>query len=102
MSAAAESVLSGHKGLISIFVVGDDEAKIKRVEKVYGLNTSEAILKMKRHDKKRRQYHNRHSSFRWGDSRNYDLCINSSKLGLDQTADALEDYIRARISQMQG
>ncbi len=98
----AESVLSGHKGLISIFVVGDDEAKIKRVEKVYGLNTSEAILKMKRHDKKRRQYHNRHSSFRWGDSRNYDLCINSSKLGLDQTADALEDYIRARISQMQG
>ena len=98
----AESVLSGHKGLISIFVVGDDEAKIKRVEKVYGLNTSEAILKMKRHDKKRRQYHNRHSSFRWGDSRNYDLCINSSKLGLDKTADALEDYIRARISQMQG
>ncbi len=98
----AESVLSGHKGLISIFVVGDDEAKIKRVEKVYGLNTSEAVLKMKRHDKKRRQYHNRHSSFRWGDSRNYDLCINSSKLGLDQTADALEDYIRARISQMQG
>ena len=98
----AESVLSGHKGLISIFVVGDDEAKIKRVEKVYGLNTSEAILKMKRHDKKRRQYHNRYSSFRWGDSRNYDLCINSSKLGLDQTADALEDYIRARISQMQG
>ncbi len=98
----AESVLSGHKGLISIFVVGDDETKIKRVEKVYGLNTSEAILKMKRHDKKRRQYHNRHSSFRWGDSRNYDLCINSSKLGLDQTADALEDYIRARISQMQG
>ena len=98
----AESVLSGHKGLISNFVVGDDEAKIKRVEKVYGLNTSEAILKMKRHDKKRRQYHNRHSSFRWGDSRNYDLCINSSKLGLDQTADALEDYIRARISQMQG
>ena len=98
----AESVLSGHKGLITIFVVGDDEAKIKRVKKVYGLNTSEAILKMKRHDKKRRQYHNRHSSFRWGDSRNYDLCINSSKLGLDQTADALEDYIRARISQMQG
>ena len=98
----AESVFSGHKGEIYIFVVGDDEAKIKRVEKVYGLNTSEAILKMKRHDKKRRQYHNRHSSFRWGDSRNYDLCINSSKLGLDQTADALEDYIRARISQMQG
>lgn len=96
----AETVLSGHSGLISIFVVGDDEAKLKRVEQVYKLNSNEAILKMKRHDKKRRQYHNRHSSFRWGDSRNYDLCINSSKLGLDRTAEALEDYIKARISQM--
>ena len=95
----AETVLSGHSGLISIFVVGDDEAKLKRVEQVYKLNSNEAILKMKRHDKKRRQYHNRHSSFRWGDSRNYDLCINSSKLGLDRTAEALEDYIKARISQ---
>ena len=98
----AASGLSGPKRGLCIFLVGDAEAQKKRVEKVYGLNTSEAILKMKRHDKKRRQYHNRHSSFRWGDSRNYDLCINSSKLGLDQTADALEDYIRARISQMQG
>ncbi len=96
----AETVLTGHTGLISIFVVGDDEAKLKRVEEVYHLNSNEAILKMKRHDKKRRQYHNRHSSFRWGDSRNYNLCINSSKLGLDRTAEALEDYIHARISQM--
>ncbi len=96
----AETVLTGHTGLICIFVVGDDEAKLKRVEEVYHLNSNEAILKMKRHDKKRRQYHNRHSSFRWGDSRNYDLCINSSKLGLDRTAEALEDYIHARISQM--
>ena len=96
----AETVLTGHTGLISIFVVGDDEAKLKRVEEVYHLNSNEAILKMKRHDKKRRQYHNRHSSFRSGDSRNYDLCINSSKLGLDRTAEALEDYIHARISQM--
>ncbi len=96
----AETVLKNHNGLISIFVVGDTEAKLKRVEEVYSLNSHEAMQKMKRHDKKRKQYHNRHSSFRWGDSRNYDLCINSSKLGLTRTADALEDYIKARISQL--
>lgn len=96
----AETVLSGHEGLISIFVVGDDKAKINRIQQVYSLSESDAIAKIKRHDKKRRQYHNRHSSFRWGDSRNYDLCINSSKLGLDMTAVALEDYIRERMSQM--
>lgn len=34
---------------------------------------------------------------KWGDARTYDLTINSSRLGLDGTADALEAYIRARI-----
>ncbi len=98
----AETVLSGFKGLISIFVVGDDECKIDRIKKVYQLNSVDAIAKIKRHDKKRMQYHNRYSSFRWGDSRNYDLCINSSKLGLEKTGEAMEYYITERIQQMQG
>lgn len=96
----SETVLSGHPGLISIFVTGDDQAKIDRIKKVYQLNESDAITKIRRHDKKRRQYHNRHSSFRWGDSRNYDVCINSSKLGLEGTGAALENYISERMKQM--
>lgn len=96
----SETVLSGHPGLISIFVTGDDQAKIDRIKKVYQLNESDAIIKIRRHDKKRKQYHNRHSSFRWGDSRNYDLCINSSKLGLEGTGAALENYISERMKQM--
>lgn len=96
----SETVLSGHKGLISIFVTGDDLAKIDRIQKVYQLSQSDAIAKIRRHDKKRKQYHNRHSSFRWGDSRNYDVCINSSKLGLERTGAALENYIRERMNQM--
>ena len=96
----AETVLSGHKGLISIFVVGDELAKIDRNKEVYHLSESDAIAKIRRHDKKRKQYHNRHSSFRWGDSRYYDVCINSSKLGLERTGAALENYIKERINQM--
>lgn len=36
---------------------------------------------------------------KWGDARTYDLTINSSRLGLDGTADALESYIKARIAE---
>lgn len=96
----AETVLSGREGLISIFITGDEARKLERVKKVYSLNDADAISKMRRHDRKRKQYHNRHSSFKWGDSRHYDLCINSSKLGLDGTAGALEDYIKARMKMM--
>lgn len=93
----AETVLKEYDGLISIFVVGDKDKKLSRVEEKYKLNEAEALLKMKRHDKKRKQYHNRHSDFKWGDSRNYDICINSSKLGWEKTEELLENYIRKRM-----
>ncbi len=54
---------------------------------------------MERHDYKRKKYHNRHSDHKWGDSRYYDLCINSSPLGISGTVRVLEDYIEARMDQ---
>lgn len=93
----AETVLKDFEGLISIFVVGDKDKKLARVKEKYHLDETEALLKMKRHDKKRKQYHNRHSDFKWGDSRNYDICINSSKLGWERTSELLEGYIRERM-----
>lgn len=93
----AETVLRGREGLITIFVLGDRECKIKRVKERYQLSDAEAVAKMSRHDRKRKQYHNRHSDFKWGDSRGYDLCVNSSRLGVAKTAEMLEMYIKERM-----
>ena len=99
MGRCAESVLKGTKGLITIFVSGNRESKIQRVMEKYHLGETEAIAKMLRHDKKRKQYHNLYSEGKWGDSRYYDMCINSSPLGVEGTLKILEDYIRARMNQ---
>ena len=93
----AETVLGEYPGLISFFVLGDKDVKLKNVMKHFGLNDAEAKAKIKRHDIKRKMYHNRHSDFKWGDSRNYDICINSSKLGLEKTAEILEEYVKQRM-----
>lgn len=95
----ADSVLRGTEGLITIFIIGTREAKIKHVMEKFHLSESEAVIKMARHDKKRKQYHNRHSDGKWGDSRYYDLCINSSFLGVKDTVDILEDYVRKRMEK---
>ena len=93
----AEEVLKDREGLISVFVLGDRETKINRVKEKYRIDTTEALIKMKRHDKNRKRYHNRHSDGKWGDSRSYDLCVNSSKMGVDETVDILVTYIRKRM-----
>lgn len=96
----AETVLRGYEGLITIFIGGDKEVKNQRIQEVYKISRDEAETKRKRHDKTRKLYHNRHSDFKWGDSRNYDVCINSSKLGIEKTALNLESYIQDRIDNM--
>ena len=49
---------------------------------------------MEHHDRKRKAYHDYFcKGGKWGDCKNYDLCINSSKLGIDNTVDYIYDYI---------
>lgn len=94
----AEEVLKDNDGLISIFILGDREVKLNRIKEKFHIEETEALLKMRRHDKNRKRYHNRHSDGKWGDSRSYDLCVNSSKMGVDKTVDILVAYIRERIA----
>jgi cytidylate kinase len=93
----AETVLKEYEGLISIFILGDMPAKIERVKRIYKLSEEDAVAKVKRHDKKRRQYHNRHSEMEWGASKAYDLCMNDSRLGIEKTVEVLEKYIQERM-----
>lgn len=95
----ADSVLRGRKCLIPVFVMGDEEDKIAEACRRFGIGREEAVSKMRRHDRTRKQYHNRYSENKWGDSRYYDICINSSKLGIEKTAVLLTEYIRERMER---
>lgn len=94
----AEIVLADFEELISIFILGDKDTKVQRVMEKYNLTKEQAITKMIRHDKKRKAYHNAYSTYHWGDSRGYDLSINSSKLGIDGTVKMIEAYVQQRMA----
>ena len=95
----AETVLKGHPALVSIFVLGDYDKKLERVIQKYSLSEKEAKQLMKTTDKKRKSYHNYNCDLHWGDSRLYEISINSSRLGIDGTVEILEDYINRRIGK---
>lgn len=90
----AETALKEYTGLIKVFVMGDKQAKTEHIMKKFNLSESEAETKITRHDSKRKAYHNRYSESTWGDSRGYDLCVNSSKLGVNRTAAVIVDYVK--------
>lgn len=96
----SETVLEDSENLISIFVLANRSDKVERIRDRYQLSVEDALAKMNRHDRNRKLYHNSYSLYRWGDSRGYDLCVNSSKLGIDGTKEMLKDYIEKRMKQL--
>ncbi len=92
----AEYILREFPGLVTIFILGDKEDKVRLVMEKRGVTEKEALSIMTRHDKKRKAYHNYHCPNKWGDARGYDITMNISRLGLEQTAKLLVDYVRMR------
>ena len=48
---------------------------------------------IKKEDKARASYYNYYTSKRWGEMKGYDICINTSKYGIDKTIDLLYDIV---------
>ena len=91
----AEYVLRDNPNMVSIFILGDIESKKARVMEKYDLDEKAALNRMKKEDKVRKTYHNFYADGKWGDSRSYDLCVNSSTLGVEQTLQTIISFVDA-------
>lgn len=92
----ADYILRDHDDLISVFILGDMDERLKCLERRQGLDEVEARKKIKEVDKDRSSFYRYYSDQTWGDAQNYDMCINSSKLGVEGTVQVILDYIKAR------
>jgi cytidylate kinase len=97
----AEHVLKDHESMIPIFIIADYETKVERIMETHQMTGQQAREEIERRDSKRKAYHNHYCDVKWGDFRNYDLCVDSSRLGIEKTTDMLENYIRERIKDME-
>ena len=92
----ADYILRDHDDLISVFILGDMDERLKCLERRQGLDEVEARKKIKEVDKDRSSFYRYYSDHTWGDAQNYDMCINSSTLGVEGTVQVILDYIKAR------
>lgn len=93
----ANSVLKDNPNLISIFVTGDMEVKAKRISALFNVTIKEAEAMIIKNNRKRKQYHNHYSKEKWGDSRYYELTINTSKIGVEKAFEIVDAYVQSRM-----
>ncbi len=74
------------------------EDRIKRICSVNPeLSAEDAEIYLEKADKKRSGYYNYYSNKTWGAAATYHLCINSSVLGLDGTAEYIKAFINKKL-----
>lgn len=98
----AEEVLKHGPGLlISVFIRADRPFRIKRVMERESVSEQEALALMRRIDQRRRAYHDHFCTSGWGETETYDLVLNSSWLGIDETVGLLERYVLKRKNEQE-
>ena len=72
----------------------DEAFKIKRKMEFAGLDEKKALKLMHKKDKERAAYYNYYTNQVWGDKQSYDLLVDSSKLGIENTVKLIKDYVK--------
>ena len=71
------------RNALKVYIHADTEFRRQRAVKEYGIPTNMADSTMTKYDKKRRNYYNVNTGKKWNDWSNYDMILDSGKLGLD-------------------
>ena len=88
----ADYALEDYPNVVSVFITGNDTDKIKRIQDIYNVTESKARDIIVKTDKQRSSYYNYYSNKKWSDPRSYDLCVNSSTVGLEGVVDVIMNF----------
>jgi len=95
----ADYVLRDFKNTVNIFITADIEERVSRICERRNCSRDEALKIIEHGEASRSSYYNYYTGKRWGDSSSYDLCINSSILGIDGTAEFVKEFIGRKNRQ---
>ena len=94
----ADYILRDHPRAVRLFLTADDADRIRRIAARCGCPEEEARRRMEHTDAQRASYYNYYSSRTWGVAATYDLTVNTSVLGEEETAELLLSFIARKLN----
>ena len=88
----ADYALADNPKCLNIFIRAEMDDRAKRISKRLNITEAKAKDMCIKQDKQRASYYNYYTSKKWGDARSYDLCLNTSKISVDDCVDVILEY----------
>ena len=90
----ADYILAGRSNTINVFIHAPTPVRVNRIMALYQLDEASALKAIAKSDRERGNHYFRYTDQKWGKAQNYDLCVNSSLMGVEKTAEMLADLAR--------
>ena len=94
----ADYILRDEPNVLRVFVHAPLDQRIRRAREEYGAEEENLESYVIRQDKARASYHNYFAAGRWGQSREYDLCVNS-RIGIDASVQVIKAAAEALVGE---
>lgn len=90
----ADYVLRDFDNVVNVFVTASIDDRVAELQKRKECNEEAALKIIENGEKERSTYYNYYTGKKWGDSSSYDLCVNTSLLGLEATEAYIAEFVR--------
>ena len=89
----ADYILRDRDDVIRVFIYSDMKTAIKNVVNMYGISEREAEKFTLKTDKERSEYYRHYTGLDWENAKNYNICLDTSKLSYDKCVDMIKGFI---------
>ena len=93
----ADYVLRDFENTVNIFITASMDYRVEQIMNKQHMDAEAARRFIEQGEGKRADYYNYYTGKKWGSAESYDLCIDSSKLGLMETEKLIAQFIRKRF-----
>ena len=93
----ADYVLRDFPNVVNIFITASMDYRVSQIMNKQHLDEDAARAFIEKRESQRAEYYNYYSGKKWGYAASYDLCIDSSVLGIMETEKIIAEFIRKRF-----
>ena len=93
----ADYVLKDYPNVVSVFIHADRKFCLDRSMERHSMTEKEMQKYIEKTDRYRADFYEYHTGHKWADARNYDLSLNSAKLGFEKCVEEIRSYIKIRF-----
>ena len=90
-------ILRDYPRHFSVYVHADMKDRIVRVSDLYHVSESESRRIIEKNDRERNNYIKTYTRLDWLDARTYDICINTSSIGIDNSVEMIQNGLKSKF-----